>query len=343
MVWYSRQAMSAAGFFALSLGLTLQAPAFNPPPLWEHDGRSWGGIKLGIHKDGDIKKLFGGGKGAIRPESLRLPSADPSLRVDVLLDARGAKAVARAIRVEFSANPPTLEEAADKLEVLPELLYQADRWEDWSIASFPEKGICALLLQGRAWVWLLGDPYLMDRSLRVFSREVTEVVERPDPGANWDRVVTYESVRVRVQQSKSPRVPDDLDSRGRRRLESDIEAKMLRVVRGAALYGMGGGGAFEVDVTIGAYNDKGESQVQLSSALTAATPYGPLTVTKSHSFKMKDDYRRRVSDGADHLLRMTLSEASSKIDSLGPPPLNSKRMAAQEALMEMLTPEIRGS
>lgn len=335
--------MSAAGFLALSMGLILQAPGFSPPPLWEHDGKSWGGIKLGIHKDPDIKRLFGGGKGGIRPESLRLASSDPSVRVDALLDARGSKAVVRAVRLEFSANPPTLEEASDKLGVQPSLLFQPNRWEDWSVAAFPGRGICALLLEGKAWVWLLGDPELMDRSLRVFSNEVTEVVERPDPGANWDRVVTYESVRVRVQQSKTSRVPDDLDSRERRRLESDIEAKMLRVVRGPALYGMVGGGSFEVEVTIGAYSDKGESQVQFSSVLNAETPYGPLTVTKSHSLRMKDDYRRRVSDGADHLLRMTLSEAASRIDSLGPPPLNSKRMAAQEALMEMLTPELRAS
>jgi len=333
--------MSAAGFLALSMGWMLQAPAFSPPPLWEHDGKSWGGIKLGVHKDGDIKRLFGGGKGGIRPESLRIPSSDPSVRVDALLDARGAKAVVRAVRLEFSANPPTLEEASEKLGVQATLLYQPDRWEDWSIAAFPGKGICTLLLEGKAWVWLLGDPDLMDRSLRVFSNEVTDVVERPDPGANWDRIVTYESVRVRVQQSKTSRVPDDLDSRGRRRLESDIEAKMLRVVRGAALYGMGGGGSFVVDVTIGAFNDKGESQVQFSAFLAADTPYGPLSVTKSHSLRMQDDYRRRLSDGADHLLRLTLSEAAAKIDSLGPPPMNSKRMAAQEALMEMLTPEIR--
>ncbi len=335
--------MSLAGSVALCAGLIFQTSDFTPPPLWTFDGLSWGGVKLNVHKDGDIKKLFGGGKGGIRPEALRLTSSDPSIRVDALMDARGSKAVVRALRVEYAVNPPSVQEAAEKLGIEPVYFYQPERWENWCIAAFPGRGTCALILDGKAWVWLLGSDHLMESSLRVFSREETQVVERPDPGANWDRVVTYESVRVSIQQSKTPRVPDELDSRARRRLESDVEAKMLRVVRGPALYGMGGGGSFTVDVTVGGFNDKGESMVQFSSSLNASTPYGPLTVSQSHSLKMRDSYRRRVADGADHLLRITLSEAAKRIEALGPPALNSKRMDAHETLMEMLTPEVRGS
>jgi hypothetical protein len=330
--------MSLAPLVAVVLGFGAQTSGFVAPPIWSFDGSNWGGIKLGVHKDSELKKLFGAGKGGIRPEALKIPAQDAGLRLDALMDARGGKAKVKALRLEYT-NPQDLEPITKNLGVEPMTLYQQERWEDWSIVSYPGKGICALQMNGRAFVFLLGDPRLMDNSLRRFSPDVTDVVERPDPGADWDRIVTYDSVRVSIEQSKTPKFPSELDSHARRRMESDVEAKLLRVVRGPAYYGMGGGGAFNVDVTIGGFNDKGESDVRYSATLTAETPYGPLTVTQSHSFRMKDDYRRRVWDGADQLLRMTFGEADKRIRALGPPPMNSKRMSAQEALMEDLTPE----
>lgn len=330
--------MPMAPLLTLVLGITAQVSGFNTPPVWEFDGAVWGGIKLGVHKDPELKKLFGAGKGGIRPEALKIPVQDPTLRLDALMDARGSKAKVKALRLEYT-KPQDLEILTEKLGVTPVNLYQEERWEDWSVAHYPGKGICALLLNDKAFVFLLGDPVLMENSLKRLSTDLTEVVERPDPGAFWDRIVTYDNVRVSVQQSKTPRVPTELDSYARRRIESDVEAKLIRVVRGPAFYGMGGGGSFTVDVTIGGFNDKGESDVRYSATLAAETPYGPLTVTQSHSFRMKDDYRRRVWDGTDHLLRLTFAEADKRIHALGPPPMNSKRMSAQELLMEDLTPE----
>lgn len=308
------------------------------PDIGTFQGTEWAGIKLGAHTDSDLKKLFKAGKGGIRPESLRLPNSGSAVRVDALMDARGAKAKVKAIRVEFN-NWQSLEPTTKLLGVDPVRLYQRDRWEDWSIAYYPGKGVAALQLEDKAFVFLMGSPVLMDQAVRKFSLQPTDIVKRPDPGENWDRVVTYDMARVRVEQTKTNRVPSELDSRARSRIEQDFEDRLRRVSRGSLIYGFNQGGSFDINVSIGGFNDKSEADVRYNSSLTAQTPYGPITVTQSHSLRMKKDYRRQVTDGADTIMRRMFSEADKKIRSLGPPPMDSKRTEAEFQLMEDLTPE----
>lgn len=151
--------------------------------------------------------------------------------------------------------------------------------------------------------------------------------------------MTYDSVSVRVEQSKTDRVPNELDGRARSRIEQDFEDRLRRVSRGPLVYGFGHGGVFDIDVTIGGYNDKNEADVRYNSTLTAESPYGPITVTQSYSFRMKKDYRREVSNGTDTIMRRMFAEAEKKIRSLGPPPMNAKRTEAEFQLMKDLTPE----
>lgn len=310
---------------------------YNTAEIGSFNGSEWGGIKLGVHTDPDLKRLFKAGKGGIRPESLRLAATGPR-KVDALMDARGAKAKVKAVRVEFDSGQ-NLDPIALGLGVEPVALYQEGRWEDWSVAHFPGKGVTALQLEGQAFVFLLGNPGLMDQAVTRFIDKPTEIVRRPDPGENWDRVVTYDFVRVKVEQSKSDRIPNELDSRGRSRVEQDFEERLRRVLRGPLVYGFGHNGSFELTVNIGGYNDKGEADVRYNSTLTAETPYGSMTVTQSHYLRMKKDYRREVSSGADTIMRRMFSEAEKKIRSLGPPPMNAKRTEAEFQLMKDLTPE----
>lgn len=335
MIWTSALALTVIMSSGVPSASTLQD--YNSEEIGSFNGSDWGGIKLGIHTDPDLKKLFRAGKGGIRPESLRLPGTGER-KVDALMDARGAKAKVKALRVEFSSGQ-NLEPITKDLGIEPVTLFQEGRWEDWSIAYYPGKGVAALQLEERAFVFLLGNPDLMDQAVRRFAQEPTEIVRRPDPGEDWDRVVTYDYVQVRVEQTKSGRIPSELDSRGRSRIEQDFEDRLRRVMRGPLVYGFGHSGSFTLNVEIGGYNDNGEADVRYNANLTAETPYGPMTVAKSHYLRMKKDYRRQVSGGADLIMRQMFSEAEKRIRALGPPPMNAKRTEAEFQLMKDLTPE----
>lgn len=335
MIWSSALAVTLIVSNGVPTASVLQD--YNTADIGSFDGSQWGGIKLGIHTDPDLKKLFKAGKGGIRPESLRLASSG-SRKVDALMDARGSKAKVKALRIEFSSGQ-NLEPIALSLGVDHVTLYQQGRWEDWSIAYFPGKGVAALQLEDQAFVFVLGNPNLMDQAVRKFAQEPTEIVRRPDPGEDWDRVVSYDSVRVRVEQSKTDRIPSELDSRARSRIEQDFEDRLRRVSRGPLVYGFGHGGTFELEVDIGGFNDKNEADVRYNSTLTADTPYGAITVTQYHSLRMKKDYRREVSNGADLIMRRMFGETEKKIRSLGPPPMNALRTEAEFQLMKDLTPE----
>jgi hypothetical protein len=335
MIWSSALALTM--IMPSSISATPALQDYNTADIGSFNGSEWGGIKLGLHTDPELKRLFKAGKGGIRPESLRFP-VQGERKVDALMDARGAKAKVKAIRIEFGSDQD-LQPITQGLGVEPVTLYQQDRWEDWSVAYYPGKGVAALQLEGRSFVFLLGNPNLMDQAVRKFSLEETDIVRRPDPGEDWDRVVTYDYVSVRVEQSKTDRVPNDLDSRGRSRLEEDFEERLRRVIRGPLVYAFGNNGSFDLNINIGGYNDKGEADVRYNATLTAETPYGPITVTQSHSLRMKKDYRREVSSGADTVIRRVFGESEKKIRSLGPPPMNAKRTEAEFRLMADLTPE----
>ncbi len=334
MLWSSALVLT----LALTGGQNSEAAqSYQTADISSFNGKEWGGIKLGVHTDSDLKKLFKAGKGGIRPESLLLPGPK-SRRVDVLMDARGAKAKVKAIRIEFS-GAMVLDPISSALGSEPAIIYQPGRWEDWSLACYADKGITALQLEGKSYVFLLGDPDLMNQAARRFSPRPTDIVRRPDPGENWDRVVTYDYVNVKVEQSNSNRIPNELDSRGRSRIEEDFEGRLRRVLRGSLVYGFGKGGSFNLNINIGGFNDKSEADVRYNSTLTANTPYGSMTVTQSHSLRMKKDYRRAVSDGADVIVRRMFAEAEKKIRSLGPPPMNALRTEAELQMMADLTPE----
>lgn len=335
MIWSSALALTMIMPSSISAAPALQD--YNTADIGSFNGSEWGGIKLGIHTDPELKRLFKAGKGGIRPESLRFP-VQGARKVDALMDARGAKAKVKAIRIEFGSEQD-LQPITQGLGVEPVTLYQQDRWEDWSVAYYPGKGVAALQLEGRSFVFLMGNPNLMDQAVRRFAQEPTEIVRRPDPGEDWDRVVTYDYVQVRVEQTKSGRIPSELDSRGRSRIEQDFEDRLRRVMRGPLVYGFGHSGSFTLNVEIGGYNDNGEADVRYNANLTAETPYGPMTVAKSHYLRMKKDYRRQVSGGADLIMRQMFSEAEKRIRSLGPPPMNAKRTEAEFQLMADLTPE----
>lgn len=332
--------MALASFVFLALaaqdGIQVQ-------PLSAFDGRQWSGLILGEQKDPDLKKLFKAGKGSIRGEGMLVPTqGSTGVRVDALLDGRGAKATLQAIRVEYTVNAPTLDDLVEDLKEEPDIRWQADRWEDWAIAAFPKRGIIAVIKEAGSRrpvmdAFFLARPELVQESVSRFSRTETDVVEVPDPGYDWDRVLGFGDIEVQVNQDATARVPEDLTERGRDRLQERVEDWLRSLRRGPVVYDRISRGRYLINVRLGAFNDKGESRVNYSAKLNAGSPYGPVEVSASSTRTIKDRYLTRISDDIEDLMDQIDRNAVERVRKLGPPPVSQKRDQAVANLMDLLT------
>lgn len=330
-------ALVAAGALA-----GIQVPALETRPLVEFKNGAWAGIVLGQDTDSSIKQRFKGGKGAVRPEGLLIPTDSAlGIRVDALMDGRGGKAKVQAIRVEYDRNAPTLPELQEALgeEAVPG--YQAGRWEDWILAFFPKSGIVGVVAgetrREAPRVWFLASPDRVARAMMRFDKEPTEVVEVPDPGEDWDRILEFGELDVKVDQSRSDKVPVELDAGGRQRIADAIEDEYFRRRRLPMAYNRLSRGEVNFSVTIGRFNDRDHANVTISASLQTRSPYGPLSASDSLTVTIKDNYRRRVLDAAMDLVDRLDRQVADKVSKLGPPPIEQKRRDALNTLMDDLT------
>jgi hypothetical protein len=312
-------------------------------PLSSFDGKKWSGLILGEQRDPDLKRLFKAGKGSVRGEGMLVPTrGSTGVRVDALLDGRGAKATLQAIRVEYKENAPSIEDLVEELKEEPEVRFQTGRWEDWALLAFPNRGIIAVLKEvsrDRPVIdaFFLARPNAVKEALGSFSREETDVVEVPDPGFDWDRVVGFGEIEVQINQDATARLPADLTERSRDRLQDRVEDWLRDLRRGPVVYDRLSRGRYLINVRLGAFNDKGESRVSYSAKLNAGTPYGPIEVSAGNNRTIKDRYLTRISDDIEDLMDMIDRNTVERVRKLGPPPANQKRDQAVEDLMDRLT------
>jgi hypothetical protein len=309
-------------------------------PLSAFDGRRWGDLSLNELSDPELKRQFKAGKGAVRAEGMSIPTVGSSgVRVDALMDARGAKAIMRAIRLEYIVNPPSLADLAEEFAQEPVFQWQMGRWEGWRLASFPSRGLIGVQGEGELEprVWFLAAPEKAKLALTRFSKSETEIVDRPDPGENWDRVVAYSEVSSDITMDRSDRIPGDLDSRGRSRLIDRVEEVFYSMRRGALVYDRGGDSAARVNVRFGTVNDKGESRITVSASIDAVTPYGRFTISDSRNRLVERNFSSRTLDLVDDVITGLIKQTRSKVASLGPPPMSAKRDEALARLMDDIT------
>lgn len=117
---------------------TVPQGTFTLPKLSEHSGTGVSGIQFGTTADKDIKKMFKGGKGAIRPEAL-VVGQDEKWRYDALLNGRGgdAKAIAVWAEARKAMELSDLNEGLDR----PDVVYARDRSSDWAANVYVDKGL----------------------------------------------------------------------------------------------------------------------------------------------------------------------------------------------------------
>ncbi len=135
------------GLIALCVWAGWAAPCraqetFKTDEISRFDGKTWGGLTLGESSTADIKRLFKTSKGAVRPEAMLLPQPDNApVRVDVLMNGRGAKSVLNGFRLAYTEGGVDLKVLADTLKIEPETWYPREHFDDWRIVAFPERGI----------------------------------------------------------------------------------------------------------------------------------------------------------------------------------------------------------
>jgi len=333
--------------FALSvLAISAIATAQNalvPKSLASFDGKSWSGLSFGIDTDSSLKKNWKAGKGAIRPEALRLESNNPDVHVDAILGGRGAKALLECIRIEFIRAPMSIEAIAKEVNEEPVRYWQTERNEDWYAVAFPRRGLLAYVMNGRpgedeyAAVVTLAPPNRIYSSVAGYATEPTRIVPVFDPGRNWNRTTLFSDIRVRVSPSSTNR-PATLTDINVRRIERRTEDDMRRAyARGAMAYDRNGRGRYEISVTSGKFNEKFEASFSGNAKYTADTPYGPIEVTEYESKTIKSDHAREL----ERLLANLMDDLERKVEDavrrLGPPPIDARRKAGWAETLDVLS------
>lgn len=209
----------------LTAGAFAQASPLAPESLESFVGVSWSGIRLGATTDGDLKRTFGTQKSTFRPEAVRVRTVESApYRIDALLDGRGDKAKVAALRLEFLGNAPTLEALEAAMGTKTLAFYPRQRFEDWSIRVFPERGIALFLLGeppvARPAVALLMNPSRLADLTAGLLREPSDVEEYDPRFSDQELTITYGRVMVTLTGT-------NVDFQRKRDLEIDIEEELM--------------------------------------------------------------------------------------------------------------------
>lgn len=338
--------MIRSGITLVAAGLLLSVAYANsdliPRPVTTFDGRSWSGIDVDVDKDADIKKKFRTTRGAVVPEALLVVSADDTIRVDALLDGRGANAVVRAIRVKYEGRRPTLRDFERELDERPVHYFPRVRHEPWHIAAFEKEGILALVMGDRAVPdriesVLLMNPERIAAVLRRYDTNITPVTDVIDPGERWDRVLEYGRIDAAIRISANNR-PGELDRGTINRIERDAEDDMRYSRGGGSIrYERNARGSYNISVSDDGFGDNGEAGFRVTATIQGETPYGSISESAFSFRKFRDDYRRRIMDLIREVQRDVENKVRDKIRSLAPPPIETLRLEAEQQLWKDAT------
>ncbi len=307
---------------AALLGLVLAGDPLQPAPLWGFNGRAWSGLRIGEQTDADLKKQFGAGKGAIRPEALQIPTGDDGIRVDALLDGRGGKAKLAAIRVKYErVRPPSGKELTETLGEEPEWYWHRQRASSWSMGIWPKSGIVVVGEEDggdfRPDFFLLVPPTALWAMSQDYRREQTDLIDVPDPGRDWDRTFYFSSVSTSV--TATGKTPPDCGPQDRKRMEEWADDELHRLRNSVLHYDSRARGSLSLSANWNNFNGKGEGKVNVSITYSGPTPYGQVSFSDTSTRTIRSGFRREfeneVSDVIDELIR----EGRRKADSLHPP------------------------
>lgn len=293
--------------------VALAQTVFVLPKLEAYDPADLGGVKFGMTADKDLKKMFKVGKGAMRPEALVI-GQDDQWRYDALLNGRGGDAKAIAVWAEARKAVEVRDLAGAIGE--PERLFARDRSSDWSVLTYPERGLALFATRqgSREFVdgVLLTDKGFITQLVRNLESEETRILDLREIFDRKDRRVLVRSFDVSLTR-KNINIGEV--SREERLLESFAERRAeSRNIR----FG-NGEGRISVSVQIDFEKTSVSASVSGSNEVGAVSGSGSATARK---FSVRNDvaeYRRAyVEDAVLDALQDALDAAERAIQAQRP-------------------------
>lgn len=312
--------------------LALLAPnPLRPESIARFDGREWAGIRLNVDTDSDIKRAFRTEKGAVRPEALKIVTDRPrDVRVDALLDGRGGKAVVRTIRVDWMYDPPTVAELEDAYDEHAVDHYLPGRNEDWKLVAFPFRGVLGFSFKGNMTAFFLTTPEGLRRALGDYQEKPTSIVPVPDPGAGWNRTVTFGDSSVLLFVGDN--APGEFDDSGRRRIREAAQYAIEGTRTRSLAYSRREKGAVSVTIRTGKFDDDGAADCTVALTLNTNTPYGGFERSISRSRKIRPRYRDSILNLMDDAIDALKDDVANASKRLSPPSPERTREDAMQKL-----------
>ena len=289
----------------------LAQETFKADEISRFDGKTWGGLTLGESSTADIKKMFKTSRGAVRPEAMVLPQPENSpLRVDVLMNGRGAKSLLSGFRLAYSDDGIDLKALADALKSRPEAWYPKTHFDDWRVETFPERGIVAFVEGSgrteRVSLVLLCAPFHVRDVIAACDHQPAPAQNIQDVFPDNKRVVEIGQARVDINCDKGIKL-DKADDVARNlekqiwRLRTPREIDLLSDSKGKL--------TVKIDLSFSAKD--GKATVSVSVELTGTTLLGRVATTTRSSDTYREDNATPVWYGSNKLER-TLYDALDK-------------------------------
>lgn len=304
---------------------------FRPAAVEEFDGKSWSGLVIGESRTDDIKRAFKTSKGAIRPEAMLLPQPEGSpVRIDVLMHGRGGMSVLQGFRIAYLDSPPTVSDLTARLKREPEILYSRVRYDDWSIAAFPDRGIVAFVEgdgpAGQVDVILLCSPSHVRNVLVGCASRPTRIANVKETFPEERRILRLGKIRVDISSVKGLTISDKGD------VEHDLEKRIARFRTPRQIeIDDAASGILSVDVTV--KNKDKKAVVEAKAQISGRTVLGSVSVSADSSDTIRGEenptwrgsrnLENTVFDAVDSVYR----RAADKVDAQRPPTPAELRLA----------------
>ncbi len=280
-----RRAQLSMGALLLSLLISatqVQArPQFEGAPLTAIGAKGWSGLEFGVSTLATVKKNFDVSRSDL-PNSTQLKQGkNPPREVHMMWDKEGKKSPLVAIALNYAPGKELeLSQLQAQLKQKGQSLYARQRFDDWRVQTFPDKGVIA-------WVQGTGKPrvsFLMmvpSGQLRAWQRKqplrvaATPVAVRVDLNANKPRIIEFGSTLVTFTFSG----PYTMRENEKERQEDELKRRKLG---GILQYRRGMAGSYDIDVGGSWKYDKGGT-LNVTCTISGEGPYGPIRVSQSSS------------------------------------------------------------
>jgi len=347
--------VAAAITFGMTVVAAVSAAASAPPwfvadKIEAFDGAEWAGLKLGVTTQDGVKKQFRNGRGDFSSSVELEQDGTQGYRVSAIYPNKDKKAPLHAIAVKYvsDADGLPLDKLVEALGPGEEMYPPQERYEEWKVVSYPQKGLLLFALGDRVPLVLMGYPdRIAEAASALLTREPLPVTEYVDPHRDEPRVVTFRDLDISFS------VRGDL----RLRNESEERREIEREVRSALQPGGGlrwdpsaAGGAYRISVTGSYNNNKNKGDGSVSVTISGITPYGQVSGSGYESFTIDgtseatqelEDTRYNRSLAA--AMREAEADVAQKLQKVGPPPLESFRRGWWDRVVDQYRFKTRGA